>query len=472
MNEILQEAESTTETSCSKTSCSIPRFMIAGTHSGVGKTTVAAGIMAALTRHRFTVQAFKAGPDYIDPTFHHKATNRSSRNLDSWMIPNETLKELFEKNCEGASIAIIEGVMGLFDGRNGKSEEGSSAHIAKILGCPVILVVDASSMARSAAALIMGYQKFDPDLNMIGVIFNNVGSSHHFELLEEAVEKYLNIPVFGYLGRNEIIEIRERHLGLTQLNETVEVENFISNLANFTERNIDLSRIVGFANKVPLIPKISGFTAKTTDKKVRIGVARDDAFNFYYEDNLDLLKINGAEIVFFSPLEDKNIPDVDGLYFGGGYPELYGDKLAANKDMREQVYGAIKSGVPTYAECGGLMYLTRKIIDFETKEHKMVGILPTIAYMKSKYQALGYVEVEVKQDNILAKAGDKLRGHIFHWSTIDDMPKIPAYYLKNQDILEGFTEDNLLASYVHLHFGSNLNLAKNFVESCEKYKTR
>ncbi|MBI4743801.1 MAG: hypothetical protein HY776_03115 [Actinobacteria bacterium] len=199
-------------------------------------------------------------------------------------------------------------------------------------------------------------------------------------------------------------------------------------------------------------------------------MARDNAFNFYYEDNLDLLKLCGAEIIFFSPLEDKDLPDVNGLYFGGGYPELYGTELADNKDMREQIYAAVKSGVPTYAECGGLMYLTQKIIDFETKEHKMVGILPVTAYMKSKFRSLGYVEAEVKQDNILAKAGEKLRGHVFHWSTIDDMPKIPAYYLKNQDILEGFVEDNLLASYVHLHFGSNLSLAKNFIESCEKYR--
>lgn len=467
MNEILEETKKTTEAGCS-----IPRFMIAGTHSGVGKTTIAVGIMAALTRHRFTVQAFKAGPDYIDPTFHHKATNRFSRNLDSWMLSREMLQELFEKNCEGATIAVIEGVMGLFDGKNGTTEEGSSAHIAKMLNCPVVLVVDAGSMARSAAALIMGYQKFDPDLNIIGVIFNNVGSDRHFELLENSVEKYLDIPVFGYLGRNEIIEIRERHLGLTQLNETAEVENFISNLANFTERNIDLSKIVGFANKVPSMPKISNLNFKTTNQKVKIGVARDDAFNFYYEDNLDLLRLCGAEIVFFSPLKDKNLPEVNGLYFGGGYPELYGTELADNKDMREQIYTAVKDGTPTYAECGGLMYLTKKIIDFETKEHKMVGILPVTAYMKSKFRSLGYVEAEVKQDNILAKAGDKLRGHVFHWSTIDDMPKIPAYYLKNQDIMEGFVEDNLLASYVHLHFGSNLNLAKNFVESCEKYKTR
>jgi cobyrinic acid a,c-diamide synthase len=454
----------------------IPRIIIAGTHSGVGKTTVAIGLMAALAKRGYKVQPFKVGPDYIDPSYHTKACGRVSRNLDSWMVPEENLLKLFVRGSKGAHISVIEGVMGLYDGLDGNSEAGSTAEVAKLLRCPVILVIDAAAMARSAAAVLLGYQKFDLDLNLVGVIFNNVGSLGHLKMLRQAVKKYAEISVLGFLTRNERIKLPQRHLGLIPTAEDLSIGGIFSELVQIVEKNIDLEQVLRFACHTPsltLHPNDS-FPSEDAGATVRIGVARDEAFNFYYQDNIDLLKAYGAEIKYFSPLNDSELPEVAGIYIGGGFPELFAEKLASNNGMKLDLKKAIMDGVPTYAECGGFMYLTKAIVDFQGRSYQMVGVIPFVSRMQTRCQALGYVIAKVLKDNILAEKGEFLRGHQFRWSMMDGanncVREAQAYQIKSKGKVEvdGFVNGSLLASYMHLHFWSKPQLARNFAVGCAK----
>jgi cobyrinic acid a,c-diamide synthase len=430
--------------------------------------------MSALSRKNYKVQGFKAGPDYIDPSHHTHVTGIPSRNLDTWMIERDKLLELFEHSARNADIAIIEGVMGMFDGYDALDERGSTAHLAKLLEAPVILVINAGSMARSAAAMVHGYKTFDPNVRVVGVIANNIANENHFNYVKPAIEEYTQTPVLGYLQRDPAISIDERHLGLIPHAEGKVTEERYEKLTRNVLEHIHLERLIELASDVQALPKYtpSVFTVKSKlNNQIRIGVARDQAFNFYYEDNLDILRILGAELTFFSPVNDSSLPDnLDLLYIGGGFPELFAERLADNHEMRKSIKDFVDASMPIYAECGGLMYLAQSIRTFDGKIYPMVRILPVRSEMMSKRLSLGYITINIRRDNLLSNAGEVHRGHEFHWSTIEETGEVKYAYetVKHrrwESKPDGIMVGNVLASYAHLHFASNLSLAENLLHN-------
>jgi cobyrinic acid a,c-diamide synthase len=449
-------------------------LMIAGTQSGVGKTTITLGLLAALRRRGLVVQPFKVGPDFIDPGHHTRAAGRVSRNLDGWMLSRETNEALFRRQARDADVAVVEGVMGLFDGYDGLSDAGSTAQMAKWLGLPVLLVVDARAMARSAAALVHGFASFDPDLTLAGVIFNRIGSATHLDYLQQALSSLKGVRCFGGLPRDQELAIPERHLGLATAEDHPLQEAYLNHLADWLEAHLDLD---GLLKALPLLDLPEEPTPEAAPTMVRLGVARDRAFCFYYPENLELLADSGAELVPFSPLNDRELPaGLHGIYLGGGYPELYAAQLAANSGMRQAVREYAAQGLPIYAECGGLMYLAREIRDLEGQAHSMAGVFPFTVRMLPRLKALGYREVTLATPGLLGPAGTKARGHEFHYSEMVGEPTgVPRIYRLTsrkggEDVAEGYSEHNVLASYVHLHFGSNPEVARNLVASCQAYR--
>jgi len=455
-----------------------PRMIIAGAHSGVGKTTVSIGVMGALKRGGFRVQAFKVGPDYIDPSYHTMVTGRPSRNLDAWMVPQNGIIEIFERATRNIDIAIIEGVMGLYDGLSGSDETGSTAQIAKILRCPVILVIDVHDMARTAAALALGYKNFDEDIHIAGIILNRVASPTHARWCKEAIEAVAKIPVVGALPVNGEIAMPERHLGLIPTPEMEILNPFFPKIRDFIQDSINLEKVIEIAKSAGELPEIIGtiYPKENHTKEVTIGVAFDEAFNFYYQDNLDLLEAYGATVRFFSPVHDKSLPaDVDGLYIGGGFPEMLPRELEVNEDLRKSIKEVAEDGMPIYAECGGLMYLTDSITDFNGNTFKMVGLLDGKTTM-TKDLSINYTIAEVVYDNPLLEAKDLVKGHEFHFSKISDIPSDAkfAYAMRMGIGIDGkrdaWMEYNTLASYMHTHFAQDSRIVKNLVKSCERYK--
>jgi cobyrinic acid a,c-diamide synthase len=453
----------------------VPRLVIAGTHSGVGKTTIATGIMAALRNRDFKVQPFKVGPDYIDPTYHTLATGLPSRNLDSWMLSHDTIIELFGRTAQKADISIIEGVMGLFDGHSGLDDSGSTAEVAKLLDVPTILIIDAGKMARSAAAVALGYTEFDPALNLSGFVINNIGSERHFEWVKEAIEKATSVPVLGYLPKNVNFEMPERHLGLIPTVENLEVQ-FMAPLCQQIEQTFEMNRLLEIARSAPPIPKPKYRIFPSDEGAIHraptnIAYAWDEAFSFYYQDNLDLLEAYGARLFPFSPMHDSSIPEgAQGVYIGGGFPEMYAEALSANRSILDSLKKAASEGMPIYGECGGLMYLSQGITDFEGNLYPMLGLVPGWSRMTRQLARMGYVEIEALEDTILSPKGARLRGHEFHWSEMESKPKPSAYQILHpQAGNEGYINGNILASYVHLHFGSDPNLARNFVQASRQW---
>ncbi len=456
-------------------------LLIAGTASGVGKTTVVMGLIRALRRRGMRVQPFKVGPDFIDPGFHALASGYPSPNLDGWMLSRERVQETFRRYMLDADIGIVEGVMGLFDGFDGRCESGSTAEIAKWLGITVILVVDARAMARSGAAVVFGFERFDPDLPVGGIIFNRVGSRRHFESLREAVERNCRAPVLGYLDRNEALHLPERHLGLVTSGEHTPSGDWERALDEGVESGICIDRLLSVSKPARPINRQSahggwegGAIAVPPERPLRLAIARDQAFSFYYRENLDLLSRTGIQLCEFSPLRDSSIPaNADGIYLGGGYPELYADRLSANEALRNQIRLLAEEGLPIYAECGGLMYLTRAIHDLQGREHPMTGIFPVEARMLPRRKALGYVEVRIRRDCLLGGDGTVLRGHEYHYSELVGSPLgdgiDTAYELKGRrdegPRPEGYCRRAVLASYVHLHFGSNPRAAESFARA-------
>jgi cobyrinic acid a,c-diamide synthase len=481
--------------------------IIAGTQSGSGKTTITLGIMECLKRRGLKVAPFKVGPDFIDPGYHRLVTGRPSINLDGWMCGESFVQETFYRHLEGADIAVIEGVMGLFDGIGGTSDAGSTAQVAKILGSPVILLVDAKSQARSAAALVKGFAEFDPRVRIAGVIFNNVGSETHGRILQEAVESLeIGVKVVGCLPRDDRLHIPSRHLGLTTAEENPLSGEFIELLVEILWDRLDLGLLwaAGTPYAIDQILPFQGGQVYTFDRTVksvdltpiqspvRIAVARDYAFCFVYEDNLRLLREAGAEIVEFSPLQDEDLPPgIGGIYLPGGYPELFADTLAANESMKGAIRRKIMGGMPVYAECGGFIYLTKGVradswgrsgdltLAGETdmdRVHEFVGVFPVTTRMLPRRKALGYREVRISEDSIVGAAGTVARGHEFHYSEMDEMPVRTKrlYRVSRNDIplgVEGFRYRNCLASYIHLHFGSSPGMAAAFVENCRNFYT-
>ncbi len=447
---------------------------MAGIQSGVGKTTLTLGLLAACRRRGLTVQPFKVGPDFIDPGHHTRAAGRPSHNLDGWMLSREANLELFRRHARQADLAVVEGVMGLFDGFDGKSEAGSTAQMAKWLGLPVLLVVDARSLARSAAALVQGFATFDPDLTLAGVVFNRVGGPTHLDYLREALEQAGRVRCFGALPRNAALAIPERHLGLVTTEEHPLGAGYLEQLTDLLEKHLDLE---GLLAALPPVALGEITLPVSLSPQVRLAVARDRAFCFYYPDNLEWLARFGAELVPFSPLEDKGLPgEVHGLYLGGGYPELFARELSANQGMLRAIREQAEAGLPTYAECGGLMYLSREIHDLEGKPHPMAGVLPFGVRMLTRLKALGYREVTLTAPGLLGPPGTQARGHEFHYSEIISEPEgLPRIYQLTprrggEPLREGYTLHQVLASYVHLHFGSNPEAARHLVDHCRRFK--
>ncbi len=459
----------------------VPRVIIGGVQSGVGKTVLATGLMAALARRGYKVQGFKAGPDYIDPGYHAAATGRASRNLDGWLLPEDTMRELFLRAAARADVAVVEGVMGLFDGYD-RGEAGSTARLAKCLDAPVILVVNAGGMARSAAALVQGYKNFDPAVRLRGVIFNNAGSPRHYRLLKDAVEEQCGVEAVGYLPKTPGLQLPERHLGLVPAAEQEGLTAFLDRLAGLVAASIDLDRVLAIARSAPPLdyPPKRVFAGDGPGRRVKIAVAMDEAFSFYYRDALDLLEAAGARLVYFSPLRDKALPaGVHGVYIGGGFPEMFLGALSRNRSMLDSIAAAHRRRMPIYAECGGLMYLSEGIIDFAGRFYPMAGLVPGRVRMQEKRAALGYATAEVLQDNILASRGAVLRGHQFRWSVLTGVPPGTgrAYRLAGRNGGDAQPEGivvggNLLASYLHLHFAGHPALARNFVASCLAHARR
>ncbi|KAF5044342.1 Cobyrinate a,c-diamide synthase [anaerobic digester metagenome] len=444
-------------------------ILIAGTSSGCGKTSVALGLMKAFARKGLVVQGFKSGPDFIDPGLHRMATALPSHNLDGWMLPTEEIRRIFRRNHEGCDISIIEGAMGLFDGIGAVSEEGSAAQLAKILDVPVLLVVNARGMARSAAALVKGFAEFDPALTLDAVLFNMTGSPVHGQILSQALEGQ-GVRVLGSLPRVPGLELPSRHLGLVTAEDLDRREERLNALADWVESALDLDALLAALPECSL-PSLNDGGVKMPE--VRIGYARDRAFCFYYEENLRMLRQAGAELVPFSPLEDYNLPPaLKGLYLGGGYPELHAEKLAANTAMLGKIRDFCASGKPVYAECGGFMYLMKSLRTRDGREHAMAGVFDFSCAMQGRHQALGYREVELASATALGGAGERVRGHEFHYSQLrgEDPSAAEAYRVFDRcgrsDGAGGFLKGNCLGSYVHLHFGSNPAMAERFVGAC------
>jgi cobyrinic acid a,c-diamide synthase len=451
----------------------VPRLIIAGTHSGVGKTTATLAILAAMQQRGRQVQAFKAGPDFIDPGHHSAVTGRPSRNLDGWMLGEAVNRAIFARAAADADLSIIEGMMGLFDGSSPVNEIGSTAELAKQLDAPVLLVIDGSAMARSAAAMVLGYAKFDPALRVKGVLFNRVSSEGHYKLLMEAVEQETDVVSVGYLQPNPAVTISDRHLGLVTAMEQGTGELY-GVLAKAAAETVDLDRIEALARSCRQLTATAPQPARRNyGRKVRIGVAQDLAFCFYYPDNLELLEAEGAELVKFSPLNDQVLPDVDMLYLGGGYPELHGEALAGNVAMRTAIRQFAERSGTVYAECGGMMYLTQAIRDFAGTSHEMVGLFPAEAIMRKPGLTLGYRTLELSQGCILGASGTTARGHEFHYSTLVPKGRLD-YACALRDArgeskgLDGLIVGNTVALYTHVHFASQPQMAGALVASARR----
>jgi cobyrinic acid a,c-diamide synthase len=445
----------------------IPRIVIAGTHSGVGKTTVATGIMAAFYRRGLRVQGFKVGPDFIDPTFHRAATNRPSHNLDGWMLSRETNLEIFSRATSDADVAVIEGVMGLFDGKSPPSLYGTTAEMAIWLDAAVALVLDAAAMAGSAAAVVHGFDTLIPDFRLSAVICNKVASVKHYGYLRDAMVARCKPSPIGYLPRDTSFSMPKRHLGLHLAQEAL-TEQRLDRLAEWIESNLDLDRLLELGSR-PNAPPYSLTGLKRIQERARIGIARDAAFCFYYHDNLELLRSLGAELIDFSPIADRRLPsDLDGIYLGGGYPELHAEALSANESMRAAIADFVAKSAPIYAECGGFMYLMQAIIDSEGRNWPMAGVFPTSARMQKRLAKLGYIEVESCEAEAWLAPHENARGHEFRYSTMEPMPEtIGRVY---RDPADGYRVRSVVGSYVHLHFLSNPKFAERFVGDCAKVR--
>ena len=450
-------------------------LVIAGVASGVGKTTVATGLMGALVARGLRVQGFKVGPDYIDPAFHTAVTGRPSRNLDSWLLPPSVLRGLFARAAASADAAIVEGVMGLYDGRHGGGDEASTGQVARLLDLPVVLVVDASRQGRSAAATVMGFRAFDPALRLIGVILNRVASASHQATLTEAIESHTGLPVLGAIHRDAGLTVPERYLGLVPPFERSPSDEYFSRAAGIIAREVDLARLLQLAEVPP--PPVDWRLPWPSPRAPRaaLAVARDRAFGFYYADAIDSLAALGLEIREFSPLSDATLPpDVDGVYLGGGFPEMFGGELAANVPLLRELRAAARRGLPVYAECGGLMYLARGLTDKEGQRHQMAGVVPAEVTLQEPRLSLGYREVAAARDSLLLRAGDVVRGHEFHYSRCAFAAGTPAAYsvAGREPAREGCARGQVLASYVHVHLAGAPASARRLVDAYAAWRAR
>lgn len=450
-------------------------FMVAGVSSGSGKTTVTLGIISALKNRGLSVSAFKCGPDYIDTSYHSFVSGNPAINLDLWMMEESGLKECFKRNSNDSDCSIIEGVMGLFDGVDSKSNFGSSAHIAEMIDVPVILVVDCSGMARSLAAVVKGYCEFMPELKVAGIIANRVGSSHHANLLKDALDSKKLPPLLGYLTIDNSLTLEERHLGLIPEVEKKQKNDFFIRLAEKIEKEINIDLLLECSVKIRMKADSEKDSLKK-GKKIKIGVAKDEAFSFYYPENLRAFENAGADLVYFSPIHDKKLPKkLDMIYIGGGYPEIYVEELSNNSSMKDSIKAFAESGKTVYAECGGLMYLSSKLVQDNGISYSMCEVLPITTVMDKQLRRLGYREIQTTIDSLLGPAGTTIRGHEYHYSYMEDDSQIiniyKLSYPLNSDLKSvGYMYNNVLASYVHLYWGSNSKIAENIISYANSIK--
>ncbi|TGJ98427.1 cobyrinate a,c-diamide synthase [Leptospira langatensis] len=452
----------------------IPRILISGTGSGTGKTTLVVGLTKAFQARGIKVSAFKCGPDYLDPTYHSHTTGKSCQNLDGWLMGKESVLSSFIEASRDSDLTIIEGVMGLFDGHSPHSDIGSTAEIAKWLQAPVIALIDASGMARTFAAISSGLLNYDPEVPIQGFIANFVGSEGHTSVLKSAMEPF---PLLGGIPKFPEQSFPERHLGLHSATAKILSNESLSFWKNICESYLDLDEILSIARKAPILSFQKEEGRVTKQSVCRIGVAKDNAFHFYYEENLRRLQESGAELVYFSPINDKFLPEVDGLYLGGGYPELHAPALSQNTNLLKDIRDLAGSGAPIYAECGGLMYLSEEIQDLQGVSHPMLGLIPGKTIMGPKLKALGYVEVHTEKGTILGEAGTRFRGHQFRYSDLvleEEREELYSYKIRKRksdlSTPEGYTNGNILGSYVHAHWASNPSIPENFVNACMRSK--
>jgi cobyrinic acid a,c-diamide synthase len=447
------------------------RVVLAGTGSAVGKTTIATGIMKAFSSDS-TVQPFKVGPDYIDPTYHTLATGNNSRNLDSFFMSEPQIREAFQRgiNISNGDMGIIEGVRGLYEGISPTGDVGNTASVAKALNAPVVLILNARSLVKSAAAIVIGFKTLDPEIRIEGVILNQVKNRKHYLKTKEAVEKLAKTSVIGGIPRSDDIKVEQRHLGLVPAVERQNLLGYIKDWGRVMEENLDLDALKDIMKGAGKLPEgREALWESGRKKRVKIGVALDEVFTFYYQENLESLEANHADLVYFSPLNHEEIPDVDGIYIGGGYPEIFSRELEANQSMRDSLVRFHQEERPIYAECGGLMYLTRSI-----NQHEMCGIFPYHSRMTKKPQALSYVISKAIEDNIILKEGETFRGHEFHYSKVDlddDIPKFAFQVLRGKGIAsqkDGLMNKNALASYVHTHVAACPPFPSNFTDSARE----
>ena len=426
-------------------------------------------LTVALQRRGLKVVCFKCGPDYLDPTYHKRASQSTCHNLDGWIMGRDAVIQTFIRASKGFDIALVEGVMGLFDGASPKSEAGSTAEIAKWLDAPVLVTVDSSGMARTIAAIEAGLLHFDPKLKVRGLISNRVGSVRHKNLLEDAL-KFL--PIVGGFSKQSEHRFAERHLGLETAKENNLTDVALNAWGDLAEEWFDLEKILEIsAESSALETTDAQQSEKTLKYSCRIAYAYDEAFHFYYEDNLNRLRELGADLRPFSPIRDKKLPEVDGLYFGGGYPELWAKQLSENEDIKGDILAFAEQGKPIYGECGGLMFLCEDLTDMHGQSYPMLGLLPGKVRMADKLQALGYVEVEIQDKTFLGPAGTRFRGHQFRYSNIEICGDVTESYRvrkrRNQQVSEeGYRSHNVIGSYVHAHWASNPKVCENFVMAC------
>lgn len=459
-----------------------PRIVIAAAHSGSGKTSLAISLTGALCRRGYKVQTFKVGPDFLDPTYLAVVSGRPCYNLDGWMMDKEHIRNLFDRVTRNADVAVIEGVMGLFDGSDTSTIQGSTAQIAEWLDAPVLLIVNSRGMSRSFAALVKGFTSFEPQLKFIGVIANHCGSQNHENWLSASLAAAGEPPLVGAIPSGAFVKLPGRHLGLVTASEQNLTKSIIDDLSAAVERHVSIETLLQSLNvqKMPVsdTDEFSRPVSTASFPKIRIGVAYDDAFHFYYQAFFDALVAHGCELVRFSPLTDKLLPDnLNGIYIGGGYPEVHAPALSANGEMMSSIRAFAASGRPVYAECGGLMYLSKGIETNEGQFFAMLDILPARTKMSKRMIALGYVEAKLTDNSLWGKKGDVGRGHEFHYSELLDDPCSdsewkPVYELQkpraNGVRAEGFQKGNILASYVHLYHSARPAAVDYFIASCAR----
>jgi cobyrinic acid a,c-diamide synthase len=450
-------------------------LLISAAHKSSGKTTISIGLCAALTDRGYQVQPFKKGPDYIDPKWLGKACKRDCYNLDFYTMDNEEIQNTFMKRMHGADIGIIEGNKGLYDGLD-LTGSNSNAALAELLHAPVVLVLDARGMTRGIAPLVLGYQAFDPEIKIAGVILNKVGGSRHEDKLRAILEHYTDVEVIGAVYNDPDMIIDERHLGLVPSNESVDTDNKISEIGKIISKQVDIDKIMEYAKRAVLqipTPIPASIETRVSPADVRIGVIQDSAFGFYYPDDLEALKHAGSELVGISALNDTELPQIDGLFIGGGFPETHMEQLQANTQLRNQIYNAVEAGLPVYAECGGLMYLSRNIT-WRGKTCEMVGSVPANAVMHDKPQGRGYIQLEETGNGLWPKQeigpGNKISGHEFHYSSLTNLDesklKFAFKLLRGSGIdgkHDGIVYKNVQANYAHLRNVKNNQWASRFV---------